>query len=308
MVATRKRKQGNQEKTSAKEKEATFKKNTEKDKTSIREKNRWDANTLYKDDNNSVASQDQVISLDSFEAPSIVIPRPKGSPFPDAISPDTLEFLTGLTINNDRDYVRLRRKEYDQMRSDFTDFVSILMEEMYNLDPAIRREEPKMAVYRQNRDLRFTNDKRPYKTNVSAAFSINGRKMAQAGYYISIQPGDKTQICCGLWGPNAAQLANMRRSIQTNADLLRESLSTEAIKEVFEGKSGTELLVSTGKLKVAPKGVDKDHPEIELLRFRNFALERSFTDLEVVSPGFSEKVLDCLDAFVPFVTVINSWI
>jgi uncharacterized protein (TIGR02453 family) len=237
-----------------------------------------------------------------------VIPRPKGSPFPDAISPDTLEFLTGLATNNDRDYVRAMRKEFDEMRSDFTDFVGILMEEMYTLDPAIRREEAKQAVFRQNRDLRFTNDKRPYKTNVSAAFSINGRKMAHAGYYISIRPGDKTEICCGLWGPNASQLANMRRSIETNADLLRESLSTESIKEVFDGKSGAELLVATDKLKVAPKGMDKNHPEIELLRFRNFALEKTFTDLEVVSPGFSEKVLDCLEAYVPFVTVINSWI
>ncbi|KAI8364329.1 hypothetical protein EDC96DRAFT_207010 [Choanephora cucurbitarum] len=253
------------------------------------------------------SSQDDS-SVTPFKPAKIKVPHPNGSPFPDSLSPKTLEFLAELAENNDRDFMHFKAKEFKEAKQDFIDFCGLIRDELAQVDPSIRLEEPKQAVYRQNRDLRFSNDKRPYKINLSASFSRTGRKFADAGYFLSIRPGHHSMIASGMWQPDKHRLANMRSSIIRHGDLLRESLSTEAIKDVFGGKSGVEILSPEDKLKVAPKDIDKHHPEIELLRYRSFAVVKEFRDEEVVSPGFVEKVMDFLEATVPFVTVINSWI
>ncbi|KAG1072244.1 hypothetical protein G6F42_025934 [Rhizopus arrhizus] len=204
--------------------------------------------------------------------------------------------------------MRLRAKEWAAAKKDFTDLCSLLMTEIHQADPTTRVEEAKHAVYRQNRDLRFSNDKSPYKRNLSASFSRTGRKFADAGYHISIKPNNESMVGIGMWQPDSTRLANMRSSIIRHGDLLREALSTDALKEVFDGKFGTAILSDEDKLKVAPKNIAKDHPEIELLRYRSFAIVKRFTDEEVVSEGFLDKVMDVIEASVPFVAVVNSWI
>ncbi|KAL9559209.1 hypothetical protein MBANPS3_000526 [Mucor bainieri] len=265
-------------------------------------------NTPKSDSSEQENSDDEVFDENNVKAHKIVIPRPKGSPFADAISPNTLEFLAELAVNNDRDFMRLRAKEWAAAKKDFTDFCGLLMTEVHQADPTTRVEEAKHAVYRQNRDLRFSNDKSPYKRNLSASFSRTGRKFADAGYHISIKPNNESMVGIGMWQPDATRLANMRASIIRHGDLMREALSTDALKEVFDGKCGSAILSDEDKLKVAPKNIAKDHPEIELLRYRSFAIIKRFTDEEVVSEGFLDKVMDVVEASVPFVAVVNSWI
>lgn len=254
------------------------------------------------------SSEDEVFNENNVKKSKLVIPRPKGSPFADAISPDTLEFLAELAVNNDRDFMRLRAKEWAAAKKDFTDLCGLLMTEVHQADPTTRVEEAKHAVYRQNRDLRFSNDKSPYKRNLSASFSRTGRKFADAGYHISIKPNNESMVGIGMWQPDATRLANMRSNIIRHGDLMREALSTDALKEVFDGKCGAAILSDEDKLKVAPKNIAKDHPEIELLRYRSFAIIKRFTDEEVLSEGFLDKVMDVIEASVPFVAVVNSWI
>lgn len=255
-----------------------------------------------------VESDTDIYDPNNIKKSKLIIPRPKGSPFADAISPDTLVFLANLIENNDRDYMHSMVKEWTACKKDFTDFCGLVMHELHEVDQTIRMEEAKNAVYRQNRDLRFSNDKRPYKTNMSASFSRTGRKFLDAGYHISVRPDNKTIVAAGVWQPNKEILDRMRNMIIRNGDLLREALSTDAIKEAFDGKFGVEIMEKEDMLKNGPKGIEKNHPEIELLKFRSFAVTKSFTDEEVVSPGFLEKVMDVFEAVVPFVAVINSWV
>lgn len=91
-----------------------------------------------------------------------------------------------------------------------------------------------------------------------------------------------------------------------NADLMREALSIDAMEQVF-GKKGLALLSDSDKLKVAPKNVDKNHPEIEMLRYKSMTISKNFTDEEVVSEGFLDRILDVYDALIPFIAVLNSW-
>lgn len=254
------------------------------------------------------SDEDIVYDVSSTAKSELVIPHPKGSPFPDAVSPVSLEFLAGLAENNDRDYMRLRTKEWQAVKKDFIDFCGLVMTELNQIDPTIKVEQAKDAMYRQHRDLRFSNDKRPYKTYLSGSFSTEGRKFVRAGYYISIEPGNKSMVAAGVWQPDKDKLQSMRDNIIRHGDLFREAISTDAIKDIFDGKSGVEILEKGDMLKVAPKGISKDHPEIELLRFKSFAVRKNFTDEEVVSAGFLDKTMDVFEALVPLVAVMNSWL
>ncbi|CDS07727.1 hypothetical protein LRAMOSA01676 [Lichtheimia ramosa] len=247
-----------------------------------------------------------VTSADDMKPGLIAIPRPKGSPFPDALSPDVLQFMSELKENNHRDFMRLNEKRWHSVRKDFIDFIGMVIEQLHEMDPTVLVEEPRQAIYRQNRDLRFTNDLRPYKTHLSASFSRGGKKSPFAGYHISISPGDKSFVAAGIWQPSPDRLARLREGIIENANLMREALTIPAMKQVF-GKDGLDLLETDDKLKVAPKNIPRDHPEIEMLRYKSMVITKQFTDEEIVSAGCLDRLLDVFEALVPFVAVLNSW-
>ncbi|KAI9488355.1 hypothetical protein BDB00DRAFT_963804 [Zychaea mexicana] len=237
---------------------------------------------------------------------AIDIPRPKGAPFADALSPCLLEFLAELREDNNRDFMRTNEKRWHTIRNDFMDFVKMVSEQLNEMDPTVLIEEPKNAIYRQHRDLRFTNDLRPYKSYMSASFSRGGKKSPFAGYYIGVAPNGETHVAAGIWQPSPPRIARIREGIVANADLMREALNLPTIKETL-GQSGLAVLSNEDKLKTAPKNFPKDHPEIELLRYKSFVVSKTFSDLEVVSEGFLDKVLDVYEALVPFITILNSW-
>ncbi|KAI9252555.1 hypothetical protein EDC94DRAFT_620959 [Helicostylum pulchrum] len=284
---------------SQKEKEVT----TNKKKAKAQEEEEEEEAEAEED---SGSDTEVVYSKNSAKKSMLVIQHPEGSPFPDAISPLTMEFLAGLAENNNREYMHFHSKEWVAVKKDFIDFCGLIMSELHQVDPTVCVEEPKHAMYRQNRDLRFSNDKRPYKNYLSASFSPEGRKFVRAGYFLSIEPNNKTMIAAGIWQPNKEMLQSLRDNIVSNGDLIREALSTDAIKDIFDGKFGKDILETSDKLKVAPKGISKHHPEIELLRFKSFAVSKRFTDQEVMSAGFLDKAMDVFEALVPFVAVINS--
>ncbi|KAG2181259.1 hypothetical protein INT43_008842 [Umbelopsis isabellina] len=235
----------------------------------------------------------------------LTIPRPKGAPFPDAMSPDSLQFMADLAENNDREFMLLHNDRWLKTRQDFVDFVDQVMRQARELDPTILEIAPKDAVYRLNRDLRFTNDRRPYKTFLSASFSRGGKKSPFAGYYLSVCPGGRSFVGAGVWSPSSAILARIRQGILEDSTLLRQSLEVPLLEEIW-GQKGTALL-DDDQLKTAPKGVDKQHPDIDLLRYKSFVVGRRWDDLQVLSPGFLEKVAEAYEALVPFVTVLNAW-
>lgn len=157
-----------------------------------------------------------------------------------------------------------------------------------------------------SRDLRFTNDKRPYKTFLSASFSRGGKKSPFAGYYLSVCPGNRSFVGAGLWSPSSAIISRLRQGIMNDSTLIRQALDLPMIEEIY-GSKGVDALEDEDRLKTAPKGVDKNHPDIDLLRYKSFVIGRRWDDQEVVSEGFLEKVTEAYEALVPFVTVLNAW-
>ncbi|KAG0232845.1 hypothetical protein BGW42_007854 [Actinomortierella wolfii] len=247
-------------------------------------------------------------AMSQFKVSKVKIPRPRGGPFADAIQPETLEFIRDLKLNNDREYMMLNQERCDKAKADFMDFIRLLKDGLRELDPDVMDQEPKDAMMRIYRDVRFSNDKSPYKSQLSAHFSRGGRKSIAAGYFFSVSSENESFIGCGVWDPSSAVLSRIRNGIVEEEERFRDILASDALAAVKQGKRGIELLQHRNMLKTGPKGFDKDHSAIEFLKLKNFAIGRHFTDLEVVSPGFLDEVLRTYDACVDFVHILNEWI
>ncbi|KAF9150543.1 hypothetical protein BG015_007656 [Linnemannia schmuckeri] len=246
----------------------------------------------------------------TFQVSPLKIPRPKGGhPVADAIQPETLEFLRDLKLNNDREYMMLNQERCDQAKADFLDFIRMVKEGLLEADPDVMDQEPKQSMMRIHRDIRFSNDKTPYKDHFSCFFSKGGKKSIAAGYYFGVGSNGETFVGCGAWDIGSAALTRVRHGIIDHADRFNAILATDAIKKITGGKTGIEALrEGHTPLKTGPKGFDKDHPMIEFLKKKSFAVGRKFADKQVVEEGFLEEVLSTFDACVDLVHILNDWI
>ena len=171
---------------------------------------------------------------------AVFIPLPKArsagsTPYKDTtIHPNTLAFLSDLRANNDREWLKVHDADYRQSKSDWDNFVSSLTEKIIEKDETIPELPPKDLTFRIYRDIRFSPDPTPYKTHFSAAWSRTGRKGPYAGYYVQVQPGGSF-VGAGVWHPEAAPLALLRRDVDRRSERLKGVLKGEKLKAEFLG-------------------------------------------------------------------------
>ncbi|KAF9993770.1 hypothetical protein BGZ79_001540, partial [Entomortierella chlamydospora] len=221
-------------------------------------------------------------STKKFLESPLKIPHPKGGPVADAIQPETLEFIRDLKLNNDREYMMLNQARCDDAKRDFLDFIRMVKEGLREADPDVMDQEPKDSMMRIYRDIRFSNDKRPYKNKLACHFSRGGRKSIAAGYYLGVSSGGETFVGCGVWDPSGPVLTRIRQGLVNHSDRFKAILETDAIKQVTGGKTGVDALrPDPSSLKTGPVGFDKNHPMIEFLKRKCFAIGRSFDDKQV---------------------------
>jgi uncharacterized protein (TIGR02453 family) len=204
-----------------------------------------------------------------------------------------LQFLRKLIKNNNREWFEKNKPHYLSIKSSFEGFVSGLLEEMIDFDESLAGQDPKKLVFRIYRDVRFSKDKRPYKHNLSAAFSSEGKGMAKPGYYFHIEPGDKSFVGIGLYAPPAENLAKVRQEIDYNGDRLVQIFKQKPFKKYF-GDFWTE-----DSLKTMPKGYPKDHQHIKWLKLKSFIVTHQFTDKQVMDKKFLRQLTTVLKEAKP---------
>ncbi len=217
------------------------------------------------------------------------------------IKKSTLEFLGGLKHNNNREWFLENQKGYRDAKNNFETFVQTLINGIVTFDPIIKGLEVKSCVFRINRDIRFSNDKSPYKTNFGA-FIVRGGKMNGdkfAGYYFHIEPG-ASLIAGGAYVPPSPWLKSIRENISEEPDKFLEIISDKNFVKYF----GT---IDGEKLKTAPKGFPSDHPQIEFLKMKSFLALREATDAEVIEPGYMEKVITAFKVMKPLNDFLNNY-
>lgn len=209
-----------------------------------------------------------------------------------------LKFLKDIAKNNDRVWFEKHKPRYLEAKQGFEDFVGELLKEMIKFDEGLAGLDPKKLPFRIYRDVRFSKDKRPYKTNMGAGFSPNGKLVQEPGYYIHIEPGNKSFVAGGIYMPDKDLLAKVRQEIDYNADKLLKILNNKSFKKVFKE------LDDFDKLKTMPKGYPADHPHIEFLKHKSFIVTHPFTDKEVIDKKFlkvvasSAKLIKPLNDFI----------
>ncbi len=205
----------------------------------------------------------------------------------------TIDFLTTLAAHNEREWFNANKATYQAAEAEFKALAQQVHELMGAYDVL---EEKGTKVYRIYRDVRFSKDKSPYKTNRSCSFTRAGAAR-RGGYYLSVQPGNSF-LAGGFWQPNTQDLKHIRQQLAQDHEPLDAVVQSDAFKAYF-GKLGGD------QVKTAPKGYEKDHPAIHLLRHKGFLVQHNFTDAQVLAPDFAQQVADGFKQMRPFLDVMT---
>lgn len=217
-----------------------------------------------------------------------------------AISKSTFQFLKDLKKNNNRDWFNDNKSLYIKSKENVEAFMESLIPKVARFDPEIADMEAKNSVFRIYRDVRFSKDKSPYKTHFGAHLIAGGRKneMEKAGYYIHLEPGRKSILAGGAWRPPSNWIKAIRQEISYNADEFKKILNGKSFKSYFGEMQGE-------KLKTAPKDYPKDHPEIELLKYKDFLAVHELSDQLVLSDDLINHTAKVFKAMQPFDNFLN---
>lgn len=197
-----------------------------------------------------------------------------------------LKFLKDLAKNNDRTWFEKNKAKYLEAKDQFDQFVAKLVHVLTDFDQSLAGLDPKKITFRIYRDVRFSKNKLPYKSNMSAGISPRGKMVDEPGVYLHIQPNNKSFVAAGLWMPEPEPLSKIRQEIDYNGDALKKIMADKKFKKMY-GEFERE-----GELKNAPKGYPKDHPLADWLRLKSFVVSHSFTDEEVKGKNFMKTVID----------------
>jgi len=181
------------------------------------------------------------------------------------------EFLKELKNNNNREWFQLNKDFYNKARQAFESFINELIPLIRTVDLQIDMITAKDCVFRIYRDVRFSTDKAPYKTNMGAYIARGGKSSMMAGYYVHFEPG-ASMLAGGLYMPLAETLKKIREEIFYQADDFKKIIYRKEFVSCF-GE-----INDPGKMKNPPKGFSKDFPEIELLKFRSYAVMHPVPD------------------------------
>lgn len=206
------------------------------------------------------------------------------------IDKSVFDFLKKLKKNNDRDWFNAHKEDYLKQHEIMIQFADNLLVEMQKHDH-IETASGKKSLHRIYRDIRFSSDKTPYNTNFSGGFK-RATAALRGGYYFHLEPGNSF-VGGGFWGPNPDDLKRIREDIADNGDELKQILNSKKFKSTFGQLWGEAL-------KTAPKGFDKDHPHIDLIRMKQFLISKSFTDEEVLAKNFHLKMNAAFKEMRPF--------
>lgn len=206
------------------------------------------------------------------------------------IPSSALVFLERLKAHNYREWFGEHKEEYLGELAAVEVFADALLARMNEHD-LIETPTGKSSLHRIYRDTRFSKDKTPYRTEFSGGFK-RATKQRRGGYYFRIEPGNSF-VGGGFWGPNAPDLKRIRDDISYDAAPLRKILKSKQFVSNFGTLQGEQL-------KTAPKGYDPASEAIDLLRYKQFLLIKPFTDEEVLSASFVDKVNDAFKAMRPF--------
>jgi uncharacterized protein (TIGR02453 family) len=210
----------------------------------------------------------------------------------------TITFLKDLSINNNRDWFLSKSVSFKESKAEYSELIQNIINNISKKSKAYADLEASKCLFRMNRDVRFSLNKAPYKTNFGASINAYGKKSLKAGFYVHIEP-KKSFVGGGIYMPPADVLFKVRQEIDYNFDEF-----SKIIKHKDFVKSYGQLDMSD-TLKNPPRGFDKENKAIEYLKLKSFVAFTNFTDKEIMQADFASVASDKLIALLPFIQYLN---
>jgi uncharacterized protein (TIGR02453 family) len=207
------------------------------------------------------------------------------------------DFLKGLNENNNKEWFDNNKANYQRTKAKFLHITDILINEIRSFDSEIPAMDAKKCMFRIYRDVRFSNDKRPFKTNYGTYIAKAGRSGGNPGYYFQIEPGNSF-IGGGIYMPDPDKLKAIRTEIYNHPDDFLELIEEPEFKQSFK-------LYDEDKLKTAPKGFPKDFEHIDLLRYKSYATLMMITDEQLFQPDIIDLIVDKFRLMTRFNQFLN---
>ena len=198
----------------------------------------------------------------------------------------SVSFFKKLKKNNNRDWFTENKPKFKELELEIKTFGEELKDRLNEFDNVDR-----FKLFRIYRDVRFSKDKTPFKTHFGLTWHRT-KPLYRGGYYLHISPG-KNFLACGFWDPNPNDLKRIRKELEYDAKELRDIISSKEFFSVWGNLEGSEL-------KTAPRNFDKNHPDIDLIRKKQFIFSISYSDEEVCEPQFINKLENALKMVRPF--------
>jgi uncharacterized protein (TIGR02453 family) len=216
------------------------------------------------------------------------------------LEPTTLAYLRKLAKNNNKAWFDTHGPAFEEAKNDFEILVTKVIETFGKIDGDIAPLKAKDCTFRQYRDVRFSKDKTPYKINMGASFDRDGKKSGFAGYYLHLEPGNKSLTGGGLWMPEAEALKKVRQEIDYCYDEFSKIITEPAFRKTYGDLEKGEYSLSR-----EPKGYEKDNPAIEYLKLKSFVAMRAVEDAEVLSEKYFKNIVSNFNALMPLIKFIN---
>ncbi len=208
-----------------------------------------------------------------------------------------LIFLKELKQNNNKGWFEAHRTNYNAAVANFEKLIDPVIDELRASDQ-LKDLSARLCLSRIYRDIRFSKDKSPYKTNFGAMITPGGWNASAFGYYISLEPGGKSMIAGGLHNPTTEQLTLFREAIDKDAHSLKKIARSADFQETFGEIQGE-------RLKTNPRGYDRTHPEIALLQLKQVTAIHRYSDSEVADVDFGSRILTACRRMKPFLNYLN---
>lgn len=216
------------------------------------------------------------------------------------VQQSSIQFLKALKRNNRKEWFDANRAKYEDTKKDVENLAAGIIKTLSRSDDSIAHLQPKDCMFRINRDVRFSKDKSPYKTNMGVYFSKGGKKGNQAGYYFHFEPG-ASFVAGGMWMPMPEDLKKVRQEIDYNWDEFRKIVGSKKFKSLY----GTLQRSPEYELSRPPKGYDDTNPAIEFLKLKSLIGTVNISDDQLTSPQLVKTVVSHFVVIQPLVEFLN---
>ncbi len=213
----------------------------------------------------------------------------------------TIKFLKDLKKNNNKPWFDKNRKRYEDAKADFAGFIQHVIDQHGKNDPSVKNLTAKECMFRINRDIRFSKDKSPYKTNFGASINKGGKKAwGTAGYYFHLEPG-QCFAGGGLYMPGPEELKKLRQEIDYNFAGFKKIIGSKKFRSVYgDLDKSAEFLLSR-----VPKGYEPGNPAADYLKLKSFIAMVKLNDTDLTSKNLVKKTVSAFEALQPLIEFIN---